>query len=186
MNEHIEAFQGIRKFLVNVGKLLQSSNTQMGKHGWIVPPRSSAVGSETSHAVDCPQLWLPTDAFQFYRSEKHFNVLAFVSVLFDDIRQPEKLEEPLVRAGYFVFKNSENRDVPNYDYGWCRVSLYELGVAPWNDIAPKILDPREYYNVAAGRIFSKPLLEITSDDQLLNDVVTPLLDELRKNFPPEI
>jgi hypothetical protein len=178
----IKSMQSVRDFHANVGKLLQAATSAVAESGWIVPSRAAACGSTSSKAVYSPRYWIPEDAFQFYRKETDTSLLAFISVVFDDVQKPARIIQPFASAGWFQFAPGGLGAAGTYEYPWCRLSLFndeELCVdGKWRDVEPKKIDMKGNYLLERARVLAYPLFSIQSESDLETHIIKPLLGDL--------
>ena len=176
-----ESLRGVSDFYVEVAKLLAHATSTITNEHWEVAS-SAASGSEGSKAIHSPRYWMPEDAFQFYRHKTNILRVAFVAVIFNDVRRPKVVEEPFVTAGWL--RCSPRSSIPNKQIllSWCRLSLdsgceLELG-GSWLDIAPEVIDKKGKYHIDQARTMAYPLTAINSETELTEMVVDPLIAEL--------
>ena len=166
----VKSFRNLREFHSSVAKMLQTATNLMGEKNFLVPSRASACGSSTSKAIYASLFWMPEDAFQFYRIESNPTLLAYVAVLFDDVRQPETVKEPLATVGWIQFSASSPATKGDYQYQWCRLCLsvdeYDSKFEEWADVNSMAIDAKGYYEVDIARTMSCALLSIKNEDDV--------------------
>ena len=181
----VKSLQSIRDFHADVAKLLQAATSIVAEGGWVIPGRASACGSGGSKAIYSARYWMPEDAFQFYRNESNTTLLAYVSVVFDDVKNPENVPEPFASAGWLQFASGGPGSQGEYQYPWCRLAMTassELHLdGQWREVDAKAIDPKGYYPVERARTMACPLLSIGNEEELKTLIVEPLLDDLPKN-----
>jgi hypothetical protein len=123
----IEFIKEIRRFSEELTLLLKTAESLMNKDGWITATGNTTYSS-SSYSLQEAKKWYPFDLFRFYRNSKYPLILAFVSIILEEVEwmgePPTPITEPLVTAGYFVFDNKEDIIVNNNNYWWAR--WYEL------------------------------------------------------------
>ena len=114
----VDSMQSTRDFHARLGKLLQAATSAVAQNGSAVPGRAAACGSSGPKSLYSPRYWIPEDAFQFYRKNVDASVLAFVSVVFDDVQKPARIVQPFVSAGWFQFAPGRPGAAGEHQYTW--------------------------------------------------------------------
>lgn len=171
------AVDQVRTLCKEIGLLLQTAETQLGSHGWIMANRAAAAGGSTS--IDFPAKWVPESVHRFMKHERRERLLSFVSVILENLDQPDRLDEPLVTAGWI-------------DFGQTGESLWYPELSRWHLYNPNRSDDgisREFQpgnefsakareNVHCACTLAVPLVNIIHADALENLVIHPFLASL--------
>ena len=101
----LKAVRQMKQLYGDVSSLLQSAGGHMMEAGW--KAYGSTAIAQTSAAIYNPSQWLPSNAFTFFTNKDSEHLLAYVSVILDDMDGAGDLEAPLVTAGYLEYDRPE-------------------------------------------------------------------------------
>jgi len=170
----LTAVRTVRRFLEDVGKLLNTANERLQSEGW--KGRNPSL-IYTSTSIYEPTRWMPQDAFWFSVNAAYPQHLCVVSVLFDSIQSPSLFLQPLIMTGYFRFVETAGN---NWSYEWAR--LAEKTTPPldgaFRDVPINLLDKA---GIVRGAIATNRLTSVTSSDLLNKNIIDPLLAEIAKD-----
>jgi len=179
MSDHGEdllaAIRQTRKLYNEIALLLATADTLMEEAGWDTYGNTAVRwGSTRLQASDS---WLPQDAFRFYKHSTQTHLLAFVSVILDDIDQLDLVQEPLVCAGWYDCGHGEEIG-DQWEYFYCRQHLCVPGRR--DDGSLISIDPRQAYPDQKHRAqkvttFALPLVGIASAEDLHTQIIEPLV-----------
>jgi len=177
-------FKQVRSFFEQVALLLQNLDDQFEKEGW--KKDSNTVTSNTSQSLTNYRAWFPDYLFRFYRNNRISNILTFVSVLLDDDLDGEykdKIEEPLMTAGCFVFDKNK-KIVDDFAYWWAKwygyygdIKKLEHKISTDNWKEEKECNEYKFDDYAC---FALPLVSIENVQDVKEKVIKPLLDLISK------
>lgn len=177
----VAAVRSLQAFFEEAAKLLKHGSSLMAASGWSVA-RSAACNSEGSKSVDWPRYWAPEDAFQFYVDEPDSFRLAYLSIIFDDIKQRGRISVPLVSCGWMSFSQDYQYRSDKFSYRWCRLALaIEDSLEPdgvFRDVTKKKVDSKDPDRVLIARTMALPLLKIANNRDLDELAISPLLADL--------
>lgn len=186
----VQALQSVRAFHTSVAKLLNVATSTIAEHGWAVPSRTAACGSNGSKSASNPRYWMPEDGFQFYRNKANRAYLAFVAVIFDDAKNPDLVTEPITSAGWLRFTNDGPGALGECYAPWCRTALIAGGSTntsgQWRDVEASLIPYHTYYQIESARVMACPLMSIGSEEDLTRRIVEPLLNELAMIGPKAV
>jgi len=176
-----EAIRSLRKFHGDVALLLRTADGPLGKEEWKWKPCSkksaniATPGGSTS--INEPHKWMPSYACRFYENDDRSDVVLFVSVIMDNLDNPDAIKEPLVSAGYISYEKQVT--------GW---EWWYSAVASWIEIVsngePQELKPahlpnaKETYGVKGGKVLARPLVAVKKAEELETLVLKPLLSQM--------
>ena len=180
----LEAVRQVRRFHCEVASLLGTAAALMDMRGWTGAGGNIATAGGST-AIYAPQLWGPQMAFRFFKHPKAPNVLAFVSVIIDDVDREERVQEPLISAGFYDY-GDDGKAGNNWQYDYARWHLGMPGRT--DDGAPYSTDPRQTWPKSSHPMqrvttFALPLVSVGDGSTLEQRVVEPLVAEIRKDCP---
>lgn len=172
-----QAVDQVRTLCAEIALLLSTAETFLVHADWVpvkVPP---AAGGSTS--MEYPRRWVPESVHRFLKHAEHKGLLAFVSVVLENLDQPSLLEEPLVSAGWIDFGDS----VPSWWYpDMSRWHLYNFKGS--SDGTANVFTPNEKFGRKAREEVHRactlgvPLVAISNADALEERIIRPLLASL--------
>ncbi len=179
----LESTRNFREYLENVGKLLSTAGDMLEKHGYETgnkTGKNKACGG-VSTSIKRPNYWILQDAFRFL-THKNGRILVVISVILDDIENPDALEQPLVSAAWFKY----GKEVGDWEWEFSRIILsvqeYSLDgkmmdVPPDTEIivAEQIIAD---YKILSSRVLAVPLVDIQSERDIEEKIITPLVQSL--------
>ena len=178
----LESTRKFRKYLKDIGQLLSTAEEMLAIHGFRAGNYYQAVSKVETADIRWPDWWLPEDAFRFLPYEKNVRLLVVLSVIMDDINNPESLKQPIVSAAWYKYKDESSEY--NWNVGFSRNILKLEGLqfdGKMNDIPPeKITPPKEIKGgaIATCKALAVPLVEIVSPKDIEKKIITPLLASL--------
>ena len=172
-----QAVDQVRTLCAEIALLLSTAEAFLVHADWVPEKVSPAAGGSTS--IDYPRKWVPESVHRFLRHSEHKGLLAFVSVVLENLEQPSLLEEPLVTAGWIDFGDS----VPDWWYpDISRWHLYNPKRS--NDGTANVFTPNENFarkareEVLRACTLGAPLVAITNAEALEERIIRPLLASL--------
>ena len=185
MNENginiVNGFRTLRKFCGQVSLLLTTADGLMQELDWRQAAGSTAI-ADLSKSVHSPDGWLPCYFCRFYEHSEYKHLLVFISVLVEEIEQPELIDQAIVTAGWIDYGVGNKRGDWQYWFSqwhlWMSEPTHDGRLreddtrVEWKTNAPK--------GVLKAATFAHPLDEITSGDVLKERIVTRLVAEIDK------
>ncbi len=176
------AIREVRQLFEDIGLLLRSGEEHMKKAGWT--PYNSVAMAGGSRNVSSPAYWMPQDVFRFFLHKEEIHVLSFISVIVDDINDPNSMDEPFVSAGWIEFEDGEKvGNSWSYDYSRIvlnaekRTTIGEIMEVPTDSIKS-----RSDRKIKRARALAIPLVSITD----VASVETMITEILIKDIPESL
>jgi len=178
----LQLIQEARIYCKNLGNLLGTCDNLMAEMGWKGDYSNQAI-FEASNNLNYPAFWIPNEVFRFYKSDRHPQLLCFVSVLMDD-REKEYsnfLLEPAITAGWFDYgKNKEPEN--NWEFWYSRFHGYNSSPLNYEGTLfkenPNLWEDGEKYPFEWACTFGLPLVSVTNAEELKQKIVEPLIKNL--------
>ena len=169
----LQSTRNFRSYLENVGKLLSTAAAMLEKHDYKIYSNKAFVGGSTS--IEWPRYWIPQDAFR-YLTHKNGRILVVISVILDDLDNPDSLEQPLVSAAWFKFR----KEVGDWEWYFSRIvlSLQEYSLDGKMMEVPPETEIIGEYKILSSQALAVPLLEIQSERDIAEKIITPLVESL--------
>ena len=181
-----EMFRQMRRFLNEVGKLLQTADGQLDKGGW-KPIDAKLISA--SGRVDKAEEWVPYNATRFYIHERTPTTLVYVFVLFDYYDDGsvtvQRLEEPLISCGIMSFRSKDEVDWVPWQGA---LHLYRKGWSADGNFVEfdlKGMVPASWCKATGVTSAALPLRAMTGPEVLLEKCIQPLLDQVAKRERPK-
>ena len=181
----LESTRKFREYLKAIGQLLSTAEDMLAIHGFKAGNYYQAVSKIETADIRWPAWWLPEDAFRFLPYENNVRLLVVISVIMDDINNPESLEQPIVSAAWYKYRDESSEY--NWNVGFSRNILKLKGLqfdGNMNDIPPeKITPPTEIEGgaIASCKALAVPLIDIVSPEKIEEKIITPLIESLKTN-----
>ena len=169
----LESTRNFRAYLENIGKLLSTAGAMLEKHGYELWGNTACSGG--SNSIEYPNYWIPQDAFS-YLTHKNGRILVVISVILDDLGNPDSLEQPLVSAAWFKYR----KEVEDWKWNFSRIILsvqdYSLD-GKMMDV-PLETEIMGKYKILSSQALAVPLVEIQSERDIAEKIITPLVESL--------
>ena len=164
-------------YLKNIGQLLSTSGAMLEKHGYKIT--GNVAYSGTSKSIEYPNYWFPQDAFRFFKHRKNGIILIVISVILDDVDNPDSLEQPLVSAAWFKY-GKEVGDHWSYKLSRIILSLQEYSLeGKMIDIPPEIAGEfSTSVEISSSQALAVPLVSIRSERDIEEKIISPLVESL--------
>ncbi|HOD83603.1 MAG TPA: hypothetical protein PKG77_19470 [Phycisphaerae bacterium] len=173
----LKAIRQVRTLHGQVALLLQTAESMIKKSGWTPAWGNNAVSG--SNSILAPDWWAPIAASRFFHVAEYPNLLAFISVLLDDVEEQNRLQEPLVTCGWIDYGKGTTAG-GNFFWWYCRAHLFQADHVEDGSIfsgARQQLYPKSNYPIKRISTFALPLASINSSDDLQAKVIDVLLKQ---------
>ena len=172
----VAGVEQFRKLYREIGRLLEQADGQMDDGGWKTRSRRCVDGSTQ---LSQPQDWLRTAVFRLYDCKSQKNLLAFITVFICDPEGQDRIEEPLVVAGwcdYGVGKEAEPGLAWVWKWSICHLEHKE----PKFDGSIIVEEDADWlettrFGVVRFGSLAYPLLSIGTPEELKVRIIDPLL-----------
>ena len=182
--ELLDSMKSMRDFLGDVSQMLTTADGLMSEESWEPLWGSSCLGDMSYH-VSMGHKWLPREAWRPYKNtETYPNILATITVFFDDYQREYNLIEPIVSGSYFVFPEGSTDETIKLHFwhmrcfGWFKTPL-DGTIESIDKYKP---DWKTTYGWNHMEAFGWPLVEITSETILKERITGPLLQMVNSYF----
>lgn len=165
-----------------IGQLLSAAEEMLAIHGFKAGNYYQAVPKVETTDIRWPARWPPEDAFRFLPHEKNVRLLVVISVIMDDINNPESLEQPIVSAAWYKYKDESSEH--NRNVGFSRNILkserFPLDGKIKDISTEQITLPSEIEGgtLAYCKALAIPLVEIDTPEKIEEKIIAPLLESL--------
>ncbi len=175
----LEGLSQTRAFFKEVALLVQSAEGFLQEAGW--EPLEGNRGTALTGHLHRPGRWIPSNIRRFYvmgeDQEELKNTVLFFGVLLENSPEWSGFMEPWITYGAFRF--SEATDVRQFNrWGWVVAALHDKiepdGEFQMREISAGDGDP-EAENLVWQAVASVPLTTITSEEEIRDSVIRPLL-----------
>lgn len=175
----VRAIRGVRCFIKDIARLLETTRDHLDNKGWR-HRASTAISAPAS--LDSAEFWIPAWAGWFATNPEHPHYLLVLFVIFDSVRQPSAISEPLILSGCVRFAEpiGENWPMP---FGWSKVAE-SVGLpsdGTFLPIAPVALPSTngiDNAELSHAEFAGRPLVSITNAQELVESVLNPLLSKV--------
>ena len=174
----LESTRNFRTYLKNICQLLSTAGAILEKHGYkIFGDKACAVVESTS--IVNPNYWVPQDAFMFLTHRENKHIMLIVSVIMDDLDNPNSIDQPFVSAVWF---NSGKKVGGNWSYKLSRIilSLQQFSMeGKLIDISPEIF--KNFSNsldILSSKALAVPLVDIQTEHDISVKIVKPLVESI--------
>jgi len=177
----VEGFRELRKFCGQVSLLLRTADGLMQDVDW-EPELGSTPMADLSKSLHEPDSWLPCYFCRFYKHPGHLHLVAFISVLIEDVEEPAHIDEALLTAGWIDYGVGNKRG--DWKRWFCQWHLWMTNREDNGRLHEQ--DPRKEWKekapegVVKAVTFGYPLDEITSGESLKDTIVDRLISEISK------
>ena len=172
----LESTRNFRTYLENIGKLLSTAGAMLEKYSYETWNNTACVG--VSSSIERPNYWILQDAFRFL-THKNGHILVVISAILDDIENPDSLEQPLVSAAWFKYR----KEVGDWEWYFSRIILsvpeYRLD-GKMMDVPPEA-EIISGYKILSSQALAVPLVEIQSERDVKEKIISPLVESLKLN-----
>jgi len=181
----VASVRQLRTFCREVALLLRSADSLMSEQGWKSHP--GLVYGALSYTLAEPHRWLQQDFFRLYRCDRLEHVLAYVSVIIDDVERLENVSEPLITAGYLVYPGKEGISslLRSFDYSIPRWHLNMTSRSDDGILLTAGHQPTARAGFLKAATIGLPLLSIEGSTDLQHKILAPLLASLPPEEPDE-
>jgi hypothetical protein len=174
-------FKELRRVCGDIALLLGTCDSLMQEHGWT--PLNNIAKAGSSNSIGYPAGWLPYYAFRYYGNESHPQLLAFVSVIFDNANKekPDRVSQALVSAGFYDY--GEGKVPKGWNYYYASIHVYIKGASDdrqWIDAELHEVWPKEKKQGVKVSTFAAPLTEITDTENLRERMVLPFIRKIEE------
>ena len=169
----LQSTRNFRAYMENIGKLLSTAGAMLEKHNYEIYSNKASVG--VSNSIEWPNYWVPQDAFR-YLTHKNGRILVVISVILDDLGNPDSLEQPLVSAAWFKYR----KEVGDWKWNFSRIilSLQEYSLEGKMMDIPLETEIMGEYKILSSQALAVPLVEIQSERDIEEKIITPLVESL--------
>ena len=186
----LESTRNFQNYLENIGKLLSTTEALLNKLGYKIAYDRTAIVVEAI-SIDKPQKWLPQVVFRFLQHKENSHILVCISVIIDDLTEPELFEQPMISVLWCdygkgnVIKKGEERSSKISRNTWIykfsklilRVKSTNLE-GPMNDIFPELKDYFDEFGILASQALAVPLVDIQTERDIEEKIISPLVESL--------
>ena len=173
----LESTRKFRTYLMNIGQLLSTAGAMLEKHGYKIDGNTACEG--VSRSIGWPGYWFPQDAFRFLKHRENDHILVVVSVIMDDLENPNSIDQPIISAAWF---NYGEKVGGNWSYKLSRIilSLQQFSLeGKMVDISPESLkDFSNSLEILSSQVLAVPLVDIQSEHDIEEKVVKPLIESI--------
>ena len=171
----LEATRNFRTYLENVGKLLSTAGAMLEKHGYEIYSNTASVG--VSNSIEWPKKWIPRDAFRFF-THNNGRILVVISVILDDLGNPDSLKQPLVSAAWFKYRNRKEAEYWGWNFSRIILSVQEYSLdGKMMDVPPETEIMGEY-KILSSQALAVPLVDIQSERDIEEKIIYPLVESV--------
>ena len=169
--------RNFRTYLTNIGQLLSTARAMLETHGYEIA--STTAWSNSSTHISYPGYWCPQDAFIFFKLRKNGHILVFISVILDDMNNPDALEQPLVSAAWFKYGKEVGKNL-SYNLSRIILSLQEYSLdGKMMHIPPEITGKfSTSVEILSSQALAVPLVDIQSERDIEEKIISPLVESL--------
>ena len=120
--------------------------------------------------------WIPQDAFR-YLTHKNGRILVVISVILDDLDNPDSLEQPLVSAAWFKFRKEVGDWEVVFFQNYFKRTRVQSG---WKNDGRILLETEIIgeYKILSSQALAVPLVEIQSERDIEEKIISPLVKSL--------
>ena len=173
----VQGFRTLRRFCREVSLLLSEADKLMQNAGWKQASGSTAL-ADMSRKLGEPNRWLPCYFCRFYTHPDLPHLISFISVLVEEIDEPDAIKETLITGGWIDYGIDNKRG--DWEYWF---SLWHLWMSDRRDDGRlHKQDPWEAWGrekppkgVQQAVTFGYALEEIDSTEALKDRVVDRLI-----------
>ena len=171
----LQSIRNFRSYLENIGKLLSTAGAMLEKRGYEIYSNTASVG--VSNSIERPNYWILRDAFRFL-THKNGRILVVISVILDDLDNPDSLEQPLVSAAWFKY----SKEVGDWEWHFSRIILcvQEYSLDGRMMEVPPETEIISGYKILSSQALAVPLLEIQSERDIAEKIITPLVESINE------
>ncbi len=186
----MESTRNFRNYLEDIGKLLSTTEASLNKLGYKTALDKTAIVVEAI-SIEKPQKWLPQAVFRFLQHKENEHILVGISVIIDDLNEPESFEQPMISVLWFdygkgnVIKKGEERNSKIDGNTWVyKFSKLILDLKNTNledkmtDIFPELEEYLGKFGILASQALAVPLVNIRSERNIEEKIISPLVVSL--------
>jgi hypothetical protein len=167
----LAAIRDMKRLFADLSLLLRSADEPFKKYGWLpVQKNANVATTDNSAAVYAPERWMPYYAFRYFESKDRPHAFAYVSVLLDDLDNPDRLSEPLGSAG--IVQHGEGGH--GWSYWYARAALFVPGVPQDGRRVEVDVKPFDREFVAKAEVLALPLVEVPDAQAVATKLLAPL------------
>lgn len=171
-----EAIRQVRGVYEHVALLLTTAESLLAPKEWKVFGGGTATANNSA-SIHNPRQWIPQDTFRFFSHEKRPHLLAFVSVILDDIDDSERVAEPVVSMGWIDY-GAGVKVGSQWEYAYARIFLVAENAQPngeFHHLEPFRFVAENKAAIKGARVCAVPLVDITSAEELHARIIEPFL-----------
>ena len=172
----LSAIRKIRALHRDVALLLRTADVAMNESHWVNAKSDSTALRDLSYSIDGSDKWMPREVFRYYRRDEQTPYLASIAVLLDDT--DNRLSEPVVSASVFDFGQTHaNGNFPTWLASIYLALPNPIPDGEFNEISMQQLDQSWQSGFKVAWCFACPLVEITTESDLRQNIVGKLLNK---------
>lgn len=176
----------LKKVYTATARLLATADTYMKEVGWAL--RTNQCVSVTTVPSEAAY-WFPCYAFRVYKHKACPQILAFVSVIFDDREGGNSVPQPLLSAGWLDYGHGTEvtAEMATEEMAYDYVDWHRYVEGHTDDGRLLSVDWRKRpefgkFKVQQSATLAVPLVGVRNPDDLKKQVITPLLDSLKQQI----
>ena len=179
--EILKSTQNFREYLKDIGRLLSTAEDMLKNQDYETAG-NQAVDKVESADIRWPDWWFPQDAFRFLHKD-NARLLVVISVIIDNIKNQDSLEQPIVSAAWYKYKEESIKY--NWNPSFSRNVLELESFKPDGSMTPIPLDritpPTQIKGgaISSCKVLAVPLVDIASPKDIKERIITPLLESLK-------
>lgn len=162
-------FGNLVKIYQTTANLLQDAESMLERYGYHCL-HGNTLGTEQSKNINNPSWWITPFGSRYFATQENPAEIKALGVFFVD--KKHNPIEPLVLAGCFKMKKTEQDEVLQYGYWYLKEAWFSL--VPDRKMRED-LDFEGKWNFIAGKIRVVPLDDVNDQETLEKNVIAPLL-----------
>lgn len=176
----IAMLQQLRSLCEQISLLLITAEGLMADESWKAK-ETGYMFAGISYTLSRPRFWIPQYFFRFYIKADLGHVLAFVSVVLDDVENEKNLKEPLLTAGCFDY-GPGNEVGRKWAYSYARWHLKMQGRSDDGRLlsADSKAWPKESLPFTRVSTLGVPLTSIADAEGLKSRIIDPLIRGIKE------
>ena len=187
----LESTRKFRKYLLDIGKLLSTTEAMLQDSYENISGNTACWGG--SNSIEWPDYWFPHQAFRFFKHRNYNHILAVISVIIEDLGEPDSFTQPILSAIWFDYGQGnevqarpvQTPAINTWMYKFSRLILDlktpDLG-GNMIDVFPELKEKFEEFGILSSQALALPLVDIQSERDIDEKIIRPLINSVDKKF----
>lgn len=195
--EILKSTRKFRNYLKDIGRLLSTIEEKLIELEYeAVPDKTACAGGSAS--IEYPDYWFPHEAFRFFKHKNYNHILAVISVIIEDLGEPDSFTQPILSAIWFDYgqgnevkvkpvqkpaKNARARNAWMYKFSRSILDLKQPDLGGnMIDIFPELDEKFEKFGILSSQALALPLVDIQSGRDIDEKIIRPLINSLNEKI----